>query len=237
MRLLELVGGLESEEGQALEQAEGGEGESGEERVGLDEVDERAGELHLLVDGESVEEATERSADEQRYQQTAGDGEPVPGVAPARGTDLVAELDADGPQDQGQDNHEQRQVEGRDRASAAHEVVRTARMLDVARATPWMMADLSVRCAETALEIGDIEIATDLLERAHRALARLPDAGTIPERLARLDHRVLHIDPRLDTLSPAERRILRLCRAIAPSVRSATSCSSVGRPSSPTSAT
>jgi DNA-binding CsgD family transcriptional regulator len=47
------------------------------------------------------------------------------------------------------------------------------------------------------------------LERAHRALVRLPDAGTIPVRLANLEQR-RRLDPRLDTLSPAEKRILRL---------------------------
>jgi len=45
-------------------------------------------------------------------------------------------------------------------------------------------------------------------ETAHYHLARLPDAGTIPARLARLASDAVYRSPELATLTPAEMRVL-----------------------------
>jgi LuxR family transcriptional regulator, maltose regulon positive regulatory protein len=95
-----------------------------------------------------------------------------------------------------------------DREGAARQVVVTADLLGVTAATPWMLADLSVRCAEIAFEVGETQVLADLVDHAADALARLPDAGTIPDRLDRLVARTQQTEPLLDTLTPAERRVL-----------------------------
>jgi LuxR family maltose regulon positive regulatory protein len=95
-----------------------------------------------------------------------------------------------------------------DRTGAAQRVAVTAELLDLTTATPWMLADLSLRCAEIAFEVGETDSMADLLDRASRALVRLPDAGMIPARLEQLRRRSQQVDPLLDTLTPAERRVL-----------------------------
>jgi LuxR family maltose regulon positive regulatory protein len=64
------------------------------------------------------------------------------------------------------------------------------------------------RCAEASLAIGDPQTASILAETARYDLARLPDAGVIPERLARLASNAVNASPRLATLTPAEMRVL-----------------------------
>jgi LuxR family maltose regulon positive regulatory protein len=97
-----------------------------------------------------------------------------------------------------------------DRHGAALEVRAMAERLDVAVAAPWMLGDLALRGAEVSLEVGDRATAVALLDSARQALARLPDAGTMPERLDVLEHRIDQVDPLLETLTPAERRVLPL---------------------------
>ena len=97
-----------------------------------------------------------------------------------------------------------------DRVRAAAEVRDASAMLGVSAAAPWMLADLALRCAEVSLEVGDRAVAIALLDRAQQALSRLPDAGTMPERLRQLEHRAEQVEPSLATLTPAERRILPL---------------------------
>ena len=95
-----------------------------------------------------------------------------------------------------------------DRAGAAREVATIADRLDVAAAGPWMEADLALRCAEISLEVGEIDRAVLLVDRARRALSRFPDAGTMPDRLRVIERRAEQVNPRLDALTPAERRVL-----------------------------
>jgi len=62
--------------------------------------------------------------------------------------------------------------------------------------------------ATASLAIGDSQTASALAETAHYHLARLPDAGTIPARLARLASDAVYRSPELATLTPAEMRVL-----------------------------
>ena len=80
--------------------------------------------------------------------------------------------------------------------------------LHLAAAVPWLIADMATRCAEASLAIGDSPTASGLTETARYHLARLPDAGVIPERLARLVSDAGQQSPQLATLTPAEMRVL-----------------------------
>jgi LuxR family maltose regulon positive regulatory protein len=93
-------------------------------------------------------------------------------------------------------------------------VVELSGDLHLATATPWMLADLSTRCAEAALEVGETESAGALLVRARQALSRLPEGGILPARIDRLQERIDLVDvparenTLLQALTPAERRVL-----------------------------
>jgi LuxR family transcriptional regulator, maltose regulon positive regulatory protein len=93
-------------------------------------------------------------------------------------------------------------------AGARRELANVPDRLHLAAAVPWLVADVASRCAETSLAIGDSQTASVLAETARYGLARLPDAGTIPERLAQLDSNAAYRSPRLATLTPAEMRVL-----------------------------
>jgi LuxR family transcriptional regulator, maltose regulon positive regulatory protein len=93
-------------------------------------------------------------------------------------------------------------------AGARRELATVPDRLHLAAAVPWLVADVASRCAETSLAIGDSQTASVLAETARYGLARLPDAGTIPERLAQLDSNAAYRSPRLATLTPAEMRVL-----------------------------
>ena len=80
--------------------------------------------------------------------------------------------------------------------------------LHLAAAVPWLIADVASRCTEASLAIGDSQTASVLAETARYHLARLPDAGTIPARLARLASDAVYTSPLLATLTPAEMRVL-----------------------------
>ena len=72
------------------------------------------------------------------------------------------------------------------RADVRMELATAPDRLHLAAAVPWLIADMATRCAEASLAIGDSPTASGLAETARYHLARLPDAGVIPERLARL---------------------------------------------------
>ena len=87
-----------------------------------------------------------------------------------------------------------------DRIGAARDVTATAELLDVTAAVPWMLADLSLRCAETAFEVGEAETVAPLLAagqadsrptarrrhdaRTARPTRRTNEADRAPDRLA-----------------------------------------------------
>ena len=94
------------------------------------------------------------------------------------------------------------------RAGAGRELATVQDRLHLAAAVPWLIADVASRCTEASLAIGDSQTASVLAETAHYHLARLPDAGTIPARLARLASDAVYTSPLLATLTPAEMRVL-----------------------------
>ena len=94
------------------------------------------------------------------------------------------------------------------RAGAGREVATVQDRLHLAAAVPWLIADVASRCTEASLAIGDSQTASVLAETAHYHLARLPDAGNIPARLARLASDAVYTSPLLATLTPAEMRVL-----------------------------
>jgi LuxR family transcriptional regulator, maltose regulon positive regulatory protein len=94
------------------------------------------------------------------------------------------------------------------RAGARSELAAVRDRLHLVAAVPWLIADVASRCAEASLAIGDPQTASALAETAHYDLARLPDAGIIPARLARLSSDAAHSSPLLATLTPAEKRVL-----------------------------
>jgi len=83
------------------------------------------------------------------------------------------------------------------RAGAQRELATVRDRLHLAAAVPWLIADVASRCAEASLAIGDSQTASALAETAHYHLARLPDAGTIPARLARLASDAVYRSPEL----------------------------------------
>ena len=93
-------------------------------------------------------------------------------------------------------------------AGARREVAAVPDRLHLAAAVPWLIADMASRCAEVSLAIGDSQIASVLAKTADYHLTQLPDAGVIPERLARLTSDAVYRSPQLATLTPAEMRVL-----------------------------
>jgi LuxR family transcriptional regulator, maltose regulon positive regulatory protein len=93
-------------------------------------------------------------------------------------------------------------------AGARSELATVPDRLHAAAAIPWLIADMASRCADASLAIGDPQTTSALAETARYHLARLPDAGTIPERLDRLASHAIHSSPLLATLTPAEQRVL-----------------------------
>ena len=64
---------------------------------------------------QAEEQVSERHPEQQRRNGAADEQGPVPGVAPAWIGDLVAEHESHGPQDEGQQQHEHREVQARER--------------------------------------------------------------------------------------------------------------------------
>ena len=96
-----------------------------------------------------------------------------------------------------------------DRTTAAAAIAEVQRALPTALAVPIMHAELSLRCAQVAHGIGDDETAQALATEAQTACLRVDDPGSMPGRLDVLRERIAGIHPRLASLTPAERRVLR----------------------------
>ncbi len=78
---------------------------------------------------------------------------------------------------------------------------------------PFISASVVVELAESALLVGDIDEATDLLADAERRLRRLRDTGLLPFALARVGAEISMSSARpavtlVEPLSPAELRVL-----------------------------
>jgi DNA-binding CsgD family transcriptional regulator len=85
----------------------------------------------------------------------------------------------------------------------AHEMLRTS------RAAPCLLAELALRCAQVAHDLGDDRAAGEFLDVCRTAWLQLDDRGTIATRADELRERIAHIDPRIALLTPAERRVLQ----------------------------
>jgi len=82
------------------------------------------------------------------------------------------------------------QVQRGDHTMAARRLEEIRRFLPLARAARWLDADLSLRCADVSLDIGDRPGAVEFGQFATDALQGYPDAGVLPDRLQRLAERV-----------------------------------------------
>jgi LuxR family transcriptional regulator, maltose regulon positive regulatory protein len=80
------------------------------------------------------------------------------------------------------------------------------RMLPMLHAMRWFEADISLRCADLSLDLGDIEGALELADVARAALSHYPDPGRLVERLTALDTR-LSTGGQLE-LTPSELRLV-----------------------------
>jgi DNA-binding CsgD family transcriptional regulator len=78
--------------------------------------------------------------------------------------------------------------------------------LPMLHAMRWFEADVSLRCADMSLDLGDTEGALELADAARRALNDYGDAGMLPARLAALDAR-LSCGGELQ-LTPSELRLI-----------------------------
>ncbi len=75
--------------------------------------------------------------------------------------------------------------------SQATEALAQARdVIPALHAMHWFEADISLRCGDVALMLGDVEGSWELADTARYALAHYPDAGTLPRRLQALDARL-----------------------------------------------
>lgn len=88
---------------------------------------------------------------------------------------------------------------------AAKALEHVRRLLPAARVMPWGEADMSLRCGDLSLDLGDIDAALELADLAREALAHYPDPGTLPGRLDALDMR-LRSGRELE-LTPSELRL------------------------------
>jgi LuxR family maltose regulon positive regulatory protein len=70
------------------------------------------------------------------------------------------------------------------------ELENVRRLRPLLRAFRWLDADLSLRCAEVSLDIGDRPGAVEFAQLADDVLQGYPDAGTLPDRLQRLQERI-----------------------------------------------
>lgn len=79
-------------------------------------------------------------------------------------------------------------------------------MLPMLHAVRWWEADISLRCAQLSLSLGDVGGALELADVARAALAHYPDPGSLLVRLADLDKRLS--SGRELELTPAELRLV-----------------------------
>ena len=85
---------------------------------------------------------------------------------------------------------------------------RAVAAIQMARSTPWLQAEMALRCARLAHRSGNRRMAGDALKDARQACARLADAEGLVERLDRQQSLLRTGDPVLTVLSPAERKVL-----------------------------
>ena len=124
-----------------------------------------------------------------------------------------------------------------DHTEAAGQLERVRRVRRYLRAAPWVDVDVALRCADISLDLGDPAGALEFAQVAGDGLQGYPDAGTLPERLRRLEERIRRGQDY--GLTAAELRpsceSSASWRHISRSRRSPLGCSSHARPSRPTS--
>jgi LuxR family maltose regulon positive regulatory protein len=79
-------------------------------------------------------------------------------------------------------------------------------VIPMLHAMRWFEADISLRCAELGLDLGDVECALELADVTRSALSHYPDPGGLAARLRALDSR-LSSGGELD-LTPSEMRLI-----------------------------
>ena len=112
--LAHVAGGLQAQERRAVQQAQQDQGDPGPQRVGLQQVPERPGEVLGRVDRQPAQQPGQGHADQQRGQHAAGGQQHVPGAAPAGRVPLAAVLERHAADDQGGQQQHQREVVGRE---------------------------------------------------------------------------------------------------------------------------
>jgi LuxR family maltose regulon positive regulatory protein len=93
-----------------------------------------------------------------------------------------------------------------DHAQAARELEKVRRLRPRLRGAPWLNADVTLRCAEISLDLGDVAGALEFAQAAGDALQGYPDAGTLPVRLKRFEGRIRRGQDY--GLTPAELRLV-----------------------------
>ena len=97
-----------------------------------------------------------------------------------------------------------------DQTEAARQLENVRRLRPLLRAGPWLNADLALRCADISLDLGDVVGAVEHAQIADDALQGYPDAGTLPDRLQRLEGRIRRGQDY--GLTPAELRLIAFLR-------------------------
>ncbi len=97
-----------------------------------------------------------------------------------------------------------------DQAEAGRQLENVRRLRPLLRVGPWLNADLALRCADISLDIGDVAGALELAQVAGDALHGFRDAGTLPDRLQRLERRIGQGQDY--GLTPAELRLIAFLR-------------------------
>ena len=108
----DVAGGLQREEGRAVQDADRHQGDAGVDAVGLEQVPERPGVVLALVDRQPGQQVTQGDADQQRDEQAAAGEQAVPHPPPGRAVALAAELEGGAAGHQRRQQQHQRQVEG-----------------------------------------------------------------------------------------------------------------------------
>ena len=110
--LADRPGRLQGEEERAVGEREGHDDHAAEQAERVEQGEEVARELHLLVDRQAADDVGQGDADEQRGDERAADDGPVPPLPPGVGVALPAVLEAHVAHDECEEQDEQRQVEG-----------------------------------------------------------------------------------------------------------------------------
>ena len=97
-----------------------------------------------------------------------------------------------------------------DAAEAGRHLENVRQLRPLLRVGPWLNADLALRCADISLDIGDVAGALELAQVAGDALQGFPDAGTLPDRLQRVEARIRRGQDY--GLTPAELRLVAFLR-------------------------